>query len=223
MRITINNWENYNPKRDQKTYSWLRLENTFALDPVVYEFDLLTKFIWVLLLCEASKKNEADCTIIPQLIAIQAGCKSKDVIQAIENIAKTPLLTYDRATTASGRITTPTLRDERDDTNDSKKGRSDLILEIWNEECGELPKIMKLTQARKTKVQARLKEYPDLDLWRGAVRKLAQSKFCNGGNDQNWKASFDFLLKPDSIAKAIEGTYDNKKEKKKPKEIVVEL
>lgn len=57
MEIEIRKWEKYNPKRDQKTYTWLRLDNTIATGPEFYGLNNREKFLAILLLCEASKTN----------------------------------------------------------------------------------------------------------------------------------------------------------------------
>ena len=46
-----------------------------------------------------------------------------------------------------------------------------------------------------------------------AVARIAQSEFCDGKNDQQWKADFAWLLQPDVVAKIMEGKYDNRKPK----------
>lgn len=57
MEIEIRSWDKYNPKRDQKSYTWLRLNNDILTNPDLYALEPLEKHVWVLLLCEASKKN----------------------------------------------------------------------------------------------------------------------------------------------------------------------
>lgn len=55
MEIEIRNWDKYNPKRDQKTYTWLRLDNDIARGPEFYGLKNLERYIAILILCEASK------------------------------------------------------------------------------------------------------------------------------------------------------------------------
>jgi hypothetical protein len=81
------------------------------------------------------------------------------------------------------------------------------FLEVWNENCGNLPKVVKLSQLRKSKIQSRLTEEPDLEYWTTIVKKMAANPFLTGGNARGWKASFDFLLRPDTHTKIDEGAY----------------
>jgi len=84
---------------------------------------------------------------------------------------------------------------------------------LWNlvaEKFG-LSKVQSFTESRKKKIKLRLKEIGGLDGWKMALIKVAESKFLTGGNDSGWTASFDFLLQPSSMARLMEGNYDNRK------------
>lgn len=87
----------------------------------------------------------------------------------------------------------------------------DEVLEYWNTIAGRigLPKISKLTPARRQKLQARIKEFPDVESWSTAFQNIERSPFLRGDNDRGWKANFDFLLQPGSFVKLIEGVYNN--------------
>ncbi len=50
MEIEIRSWSKYNPKRDQKTYSWLRLNNDIATGPTFFGLSNEEKFITIALL-----------------------------------------------------------------------------------------------------------------------------------------------------------------------------
>lgn len=86
-----------------------------------------------------------------------------------------------------------------------------LIL-LWNELCGELPKVKTSNKTRERKIKT---VWPCLDEseWVQVIKKLAASDFCNGNNDRAWKADFDFLLKPETYSRTQEGRYDNKTKK----------
>lgn len=85
-----------------------------------------------------------------------------------------------------------------------------VAFELWNEtalRCG-LPQAAKLTNDRKRKIRARLKDY-GLDGWRRALANIERSSFLTGNNDRNWRADIDFLLKPSSFSKVHDGGYGN--------------
>lgn len=84
------------------------------------------------------------------------------------------------------------------------------LLAIWNSNCSGLPIAKSLGKQRQAKWRARWNEHPDLEYWTDIVRRLAASSFCQGGNGRGWRADVDFLLKPETHIKAIEGKYDNR-------------
>ena len=84
------------------------------------------------------------------------------------------------------------------------------LFNLWNKNCGKLPRVKELTEKRIKLIRSRLKEEPDLNTWSFVIGKLAKSDFCNGKGSTGWVADFDFLLKPDTRTKTIEGKYDNR-------------
>jgi uncharacterized protein YdaU (DUF1376 family) len=84
------------------------------------------------------------------------------------------------------------------------------VIEAWNDLAVDrgLPKVSKVTEARRRQVQARIKEYPDAGDWSKALSAIDKSKFLCGDNDRGWRANFDFLLQPSTFIKLLEGTYD---------------
>jgi putative phage-type endonuclease len=92
------------------------------------------------------------------------------------------------------------------------------LVQVWNENCGQLSKIKGLAGTRESMARARWKELPDLDYWISATKRVRNSKFCNGDNNfGSWRATFDWLIKPATHLKVAEGKYDdNKVDKKSP-------
>lgn len=43
---------------------------------------------------------------------------------------------------------------------------------------------------------------------RDVFLRINASVFCRGESDDGWRATFDWALKPSSIAKVVEGNYD---------------
>lgn len=90
------------------------------------------------------------------------------------------------------------------------------VVELWNEICVSLPKVMRLSEARRDKVKARLKEMggdtPEtmLEKARELFRRIEQSEFLTGRSGK-WKASFDWIFESRSNwLKVMEGNYDNR-------------
>lgn len=85
------------------------------------------------------------------------------------------------------------------------------LREAWNTLTSEpIPQCRELTDARKRSAQARLKERV-FEEWRAVIGRINTSPFCRGINDRGWLATFDWLLKPDTATKVLEGKYDGRK------------
>lgn len=93
----------------------------------------------------------------------------------------------------------------------------EVFVSLWNNYCGDLPKVRDLTPKRKAAIKARLREKPDPAYWQEVISRIAKSDFCNGA--KGWKAGFDFLLRPDTHVKAMEGVYDNPAAKTKAQQV----
>jgi len=48
--------------------------------------------------------------------------------------------------------------------------------------------------------------------WRACIERIGKSKFCTGINERGWVADVDWFLKPDTVAKIVEGAYDGSKQ-----------
>lgn len=105
----------------------------------------------------------------------------------------------------------------RDKTKDNKKEKKQknpaelhpLIL-IWNATVTNLSKVKDSNSTRDRKIAAIYDNMNPLE-WTDTVKKINASDFCIGKNDRGWKATFDWLLQPETYLKVNEGKYDNRK------------
>ncbi len=82
------------------------------------------------------------------------------------------------------------------------------IQDAYNDICTRLPAVTKLSDKRKKTVNARLREHGFDNIVR--VFELAnESDFLCGCGDRGFKATFDWLMKPDNFLKTLEGNYTN--------------
>jgi hypothetical protein len=99
------------------------------------------------------------------------------------------------------------------------------LLNIWNEIFSEkLPKITKITEQRKAKINSRLPLWEKLaeerncdieTLLTEVFNKIKDSKFLLGDNDRGWRADFDWFIQSDKqTMKILEGGYENVETKK---------
>lgn len=82
---------------------------------------------------------------------------------------------------------------------------------LWNHHCNNLHKVLRTSKDRQSKERLRLNER-HIDEWPEIFTMINNSKFCCGGNDQTWKASYDWIIKNDqNYVKVLEGNYTNGK------------
>ena len=95
--------------------------------------------------------------------------------------------------------------------HDPDHGTPDDLAAAWNATLHPpLPAVrVPLNPARLKAARLRLKEHPDSDYWHEVFRAIRASPFCLGSNDRGWRANFDWLLRPGSADKALEGHYQN--------------
>ena len=84
------------------------------------------------------------------------------------------------------------------------------VIDIYNEECTSLPRVRSVSEARKKKIKARLKERT-MDELTLAFKKVEQSDFLSGRNGRWTSCNFDWLMQNETnLLKILEGVYDNK-------------
>ncbi len=81
---------------------------------------------------------------------------------------------------------------------------------IWNENCGEMRSCRAMTAKRTKLANLRLKEEPDLEVWKEAVIRAASTMFCTGRNDHGWIANFDWFIREGKLVEILEGKFDDK-------------
>lgn len=80
------------------------------------------------------------------------------------------------------------------------------VKRIYNETCTKLPQVQKLNDKRNKSIDEFLKTFT-LEEFRQICITANNSNFLSGGNDRNWKADFDFLMRTDKAVNILEGKY----------------
>ena len=86
------------------------------------------------------------------------------------------------------------------------------IRELYNSVCGSYPRLVKMSEARKKAINARMKTGYTLDDFQTLFEKAEASDFLKGKNKRNWSATFDWLVSDSNMAKVLDGNYDARKE-----------
>lgn len=93
---------------------------------------------------------------------------------------------------------------------DDNKASYDEVIDQWNALCEGLPRVSKLTDSRRSLIKSAIKGKVD---FHSLFMKVAESDFLMG-RKTDYKASFDWVLKPKNIQKIIEGNYDGSKNRR---------
>lgn len=88
-------------------------------------------------------------------------------------------------------------------------GPPEVLKKLWNEKARHrMPRIDELNDSRRTRAIARWREHPSEGFWAQLFERMATSLFCSG-QSSDFKATFDWILKPANLTKVLEGNYDN--------------
>lgn len=116
----------------------------------------------------------------------------------------------DKKAAGAGTRRDETRRDKEREEAEPPTHEISKLQELWNSKKAAAQPVWKETsRGRASHAKARLEERPLFD-WVPIIERIAASDFCCGQNDRGWKADPDWLLKPDTAIRVMEGRYDNK-------------
>lgn len=221
LRVTIRNWEKFNPRNDRTNHVWFRVQNNFFIK--TFNLNGEQQRLYLYLCCLGSQENSGTFEFDVELAASLLRTRENKILSDLDKIADAKYLLVDksrreavnRPAEAADPRTLSSLQYTTDkQTNNTVHNSADALpcgLDVlWNEHCGEkLPKVKECGKGRKEKIKARLKEHPDSRYWVEVFTKCAKSKFLTGDNGRGWRADFDWLMANDTNAtKVLEGRYD---------------
>lgn len=82
------------------------------------------------------------------------------------------------------------------------------VIDLFNITCKDLPKVSKLTNARKSAILARIKEH-SIKVVVQVINITANSDYLMG-KVKPFNATFDWIMNPNNFVKILEGNYKNK-------------
>jgi len=104
-----------------------------------------------------------------------------------------------------------TLVDSDESTPVREKIPFDSIKDLFNKICISLPKIIELSDKRKSAIKFlwnRSEKYKNLETWEAYFNYVEQSDFlCNRNQKTNWIANFDFIVNKTNHLKICEGNF----------------
>lgn len=102
---------------------------------------------------------------------------------------------------------------------DSPAVRFAALVRIWTEFNGaNLPAPRFLNPKREAATKRMFSGYKSeddlaqlLNDWRDVCARISKSRFCNGAGERGWRANIDWAMRPDVMARILEGAYDDPK------------
>ena len=99
--------------------------------------------------------------------------------------------------------------DKKREEKERKEEKAQQIADLFNSLCPSFSKVKVLSDSMKENIAESLKQFTDDEI-KSAFEKAEQSSFLKGKNERKWKASFDWLIKAENVAKVLNGNFDDK-------------
>ena len=232
MEINIKNWEKYNPRKDLKSLTWLRLDSDIGFSESLFGLNAEAKWLWIFLLSFSAKKNKSCLKVDFDYISYHSSVKIENISKHIESFSQKGLIELIQDVPESDRIRTDANENvlyertnERDEPHvrdrvvvdhdspihehpldikceDSKPKPQDVV-DLWNSLSLNLPKVEKLTDVRKKKLGKFLNDVDSLQEWQD-IFLLVPSKGFIGADGREFVPSFDFVLEKGRHIKLLE-------------------
>jgi len=88
------------------------------------------------------------------------------------------------------------------------EGEAQSVVTYWNS-FSQLPAAKILTQGRARNLRKRLADPFWREHWRQGIQRVESSAFLTGSGPKGWRATLDWFIRADSLAKILEGAYGN--------------
>jgi hypothetical protein len=90
------------------------------------------------------------------------------------------------------------------------------IKEIWDEwnKLDGFPRCLVMSDKRRRGLEKRMGDVFFAENWKAAMERMSRSSFCKGKGERGWKSTLEWFIQADSVAKIMEGKYDDPPAKK---------
>lgn len=199
--------KNINEKGEEIEYVWLDID-TLCLSLQMLELSKISMIRRIAKMCDENK--------ILKLVKCDEGTKFKktyyslpiDTINAINGYENKQYSNSNEQNAEDIFSIQPFIEEKENPKIDQSTPKQ--VIDLYHQICTSLPKVVKLTESRKKSINARFKEGITLEMFKEAFTKAQNSNFLTGNNDRGFKADIDFLINANSLAKTLEGKYDNR-------------
>lgn len=102
IKLTIINWDKFNPSSSFKTPYWFRVNIHIVSSKSLFGLSADIKWVWICLLSEAMRNRSATFELSLAWASQHWGIKQSDIAKAIDSLNKNGLLRVDSESTQSG-------------------------------------------------------------------------------------------------------------------------
>lgn len=96
IKIQLDSWDRFNPRKDVKNPSWFRMENSLFENAKFFDFSLQEKAVFLYILSMASKVNSSKVTIFTEHAQKIGGIPEDLLLSTIEKLKKNETLNEPR-------------------------------------------------------------------------------------------------------------------------------
>jgi hypothetical protein len=122
--ITINKWDEFNPRKDRQRHYWFRLNNDFFSSPDLCDLNMEQKWLWVCLLAHASRMGSATFEYKPSYFEKSFSLTKSKMDKALEELSKCGVVVVtERLPDGYQSVTErcPTIQNKQYNTNNTNK------------------------------------------------------------------------------------------------------
>ena len=112
IEISINNWDEYNPRKDLKSMPWFRIQSDIGSSESLFGLKPECKWLFIFLLSHAAKKLTGDFCLEPNYITHYSGVQQSDILKYLKQLETNGLV---RITNESDRITNGSVPKRREE------------------------------------------------------------------------------------------------------------
>ena len=144
MKIKINNWEKYNPRKDVKRPSWFPLSIDWVLDPTFYSFTHCERLAWIYLLSTAKKESNPEISVNFDHAVKAANIPENELKSSIEKLKVLGVVTVCASRGRHADVTRTSRTRDADVTRTSRTRHATLqysTLQNSTEQCRTEPKV----------------------------------------------------------------------------------
>ena len=210
IEIEINNWSQYNTRKEYKSPRWFALSNRILESPSMWELSAEEFRAWIYILCQASQKCSSVVKVYFNHANKACSISKRTLLSAIAKLEKDQSIQcHVRGANAACPITVATEQNKTEQNTTPKlvEEKIQALGALWNTKVSQLAKVKKLEGKRRDLCVKHHLDYQEGE-WAEIFARADRSSFLTGGGAKGWKASFDWVLK--NANRIDEGEFDDK-------------